>query len=190
MPDEISHIIWAYLVLKHPSIKENPDFKTTRGKLAMYFFSILPDFGNLLMLLMLFWVTWSLGMPLSMGPGGMHNPDMEALVMGPVRNIYYAFHSFVTYALLIVVSYVVLRRIYWPLVLGTGLHLFLDLLTHAGVYAIEPLTPLTSMKVNGFLQWGSWEFYFLEAAAFLAYTLWLFRRAHRKPEQQGKQHAI
>jgi len=185
MPDEISHLLWTYLALKHPSVKNKPDFKTARGKLAMYFFSMLPDLGNLIMLLILMTVLESQGLPLVMGPDAVHNPQVQALVMGPLRNIYYVFHSFISYFVLVALSYFIMRRIYWPLALGMGMHLTLDLLTHADLYAIEPLYPLIDVKVNGFLQWGSWTFYLIEAAIFLVYTIWLFRRTHRTAEPKS-----
>jgi hypothetical protein len=53
MPDEISHLVWTYLLLKHPKLREKLRIKTRKETIITYLSSILPDLGNLLMAVLL-----------------------------------------------------------------------------------------------------------------------------------------
>jgi hypothetical protein len=93
-----------------------------------------------------------------------------------LRNIYYIHHSYVTFTILLALSYLLLKRIYWPLVVGMGLGITLDIPTHRDLTALKPFYPLLDLKVNGVVHWGSWAFYITEAVLIAAYTIWLYRR--------------
>jgi len=179
MPDEISHLIWAYLMLKHPKISSHPSFQKKRDILATYFFAILPDLGNLLMLILLLGFMRYNNIQSSIGPGAMENPTVQDAFTS-VRVIYYIFHSYVTMAVLLLIAYVLLRRLYLPLLLGMGLHLTLDVFTHRDATALKPLYPLSDATINGIVHWGSWTFYIAEIALMLVYTLWLYRATRKR----------
>lgn len=176
MPDEVSHLVLTYLALKHPRLKKLRDFQSAKGVLATYLFAVLPDLGNLAMILILLGIMVSNNLPIAMGHGALEYPQVREAHDGVVGSIYYIFHSYVTYALLILVFYLVLRRIYWPLAFGMGLHLTIDMLTHREPFALKPLYPVIDTAINGVFHWGSWKFYILETLFVLIYTIWLFKK--------------
>ncbi|VVB51871.1 Uncharacterised protein [uncultured archaeon] len=180
MPDEISHLLWTYLLLKHPRIRSMKDFATRRGRIAFYFFTFLPDLGNLTLILTAAWIMTSNGLPFMPGPSAQMYPQVRAVFDGPLKNVYYIHHSYVTLAALTLIFYVVLKRVYWPLVFGMGLHITMDIFTHKDATALKPFFPLWDVKTSGVMHWGSFEFYVIEIALMVAYTVWLFRKTHQK----------
>ena len=189
MPDEISHILWTYLLLAHPRIEGIRDMRGWRGKAATYFFAILPDLWNLGMILGLVWIMQSNSLPLVMGPAAMQYPQVREAFSGTFRNIYYVFHSYVTYAILLAFFYFILRRIYWPLALGMLLHITIDIPTHKDYTALEPFYPLSTLRINGLVHWGSWEFYITELLLVIVYTIWLYRtkrQASSRARESGR----
>jgi hypothetical protein len=72
MPDEVSHILWTYLVLKHPKVREK--IHSSRDVTATYFFTILPDLGNLVLIVVALWVMVSNNLPVVMGPAARNYP--------------------------------------------------------------------------------------------------------------------
>jgi len=188
MPDEISHILWTYLILKHPRLSNRKEFKGRKNAAATYFFSVFPDIGNLILIFLALWVISSNGLPMVFGhhAEGMY-PEVYDVFMGSGKNIYYAFHSYVTMGLLLGLFYLIMRKIYLP-VLFTGFHITLDILTHAEGNALKPFYPIFDFKINGLLNWGSWEFYVIEITLLIIYTVWLVRnwRKEKEKEKEGE----
>lgn len=180
MPDEVSHLLWTYLALKHPRLKEFKDFQSRRGVAAAYFFTLLPDLANLTLILVFLWVMVSNNLPLVAGPEALNYPQVQEVFNSPIRSIYFTSHSYVTLAVLLLVFYIPLGRFYWPLFLGMGFAITLDIFTHKDLTALKPFYPLSDFKVNGIIHWGDWRFYTAEAIFFAAYTLWLFRKQTQK----------
>ncbi|MDD5111872.1 MAG: hypothetical protein PHG85_04960, partial [Candidatus Altiarchaeota archaeon] len=153
MPDEISHLIWAYLLLKHPSVRAHPDFRRRRDIIATYLFAMLPDLGNLLMALIMLSFMQSNNIPAVAGPEAFMQYPIVQDAFNQIHVIYYVFHSYVTLGVLLAIAYVALRRVYWPLLLGLGLHLTLDVFTHRDMTALKPLYPLFDTTVSGIVHW-------------------------------------
>lgn len=179
MPDEVSHLLWTYLLLKHPRIKNMRDFQTLKGVILTYVFGVLPDVGNLLMMLLLMNFMTSNNIPSTMGPEAINNPQVHEFFYSSLKPIYYLFHSYVSLTALLLLFYLILGRIYLPLLLGMGTHITLDLFTHTQATSLQPLYPLSDLTVNGLLHWGSWTFYITELLAVAAYTLWLHKNKTR-----------
>lgn len=176
MADEISHILWTYLALKHPRLKNKKEFLGRRNTAATYFFTGFPDIGNLILIFLAFWAMYSNGLPIVFG----HHaetiyPEVYDVFMGTGKNIYYIFHSYVTMGVLLGLFYIVSRKIYLPMLLGTGLAITLDVLTHGEGNALKPFYPVFDFKINGLLHWGTWEFYIIEIIIFIVYIVWLMK---------------
>ena len=182
MPDEISHLLWTYLLLKHPRIQTIKELQSKKNIIATYFFTILPDLSNLALIIAGIWVMIANGIPLVPGPSSVAYPEVREVFNGPLRNVYYVFHSYVTYALLLLIAYILLRRIYWPLLIGMGLGITLDIPTHKDMTALKPFYPLLDTKINGIVHWGSWEFYIAEILLIAAYTFWLYKKNRQNQE--------
>ena len=176
MPDEISHLLWIYLLLKHPRIKNMRDFQSIKGILATYVFGVLPDIGNLIMIFILMNFMTSNNINSSWGPEAINNRQVHDFFYSSLKPIYYIFHSYITLGALLIILYLILRRIYLPLFLGMGLHLTLDLFTHTDATALKPLYPLSNLMIKGLFHWGSWTFYIIEVIAVIIYTVWLYKK--------------
>lgn len=175
MPDEISHILWTYLLIQHPRVKAMRDLQSARGVISTYVFGVLPDVGNLIMMLLLVnYMAYNNIAPV-VGPAALNNPEVRDFFYNSVKPVYYTFHSYITLAVIILLAYLASGRVYTPALLGMGSHLTLDILTHADETSLKPFYPISDLTVNGLLHWGGWTFYLIEITAMLAYTLWLHK---------------
>ncbi len=98
-----------------------------------------------------------------------------------VWGLYGGTHSAVIFALAFAAVWLVLRRP-WFEMLGWALHICMDVPTHAGIFAIQVLWPLSHAHVNGL----RWETPWLLSANYIALAatyaaLWRTHRSHAGP---------
>lgn len=137
--DVFSHGLWPYLM----TVK-----KPWRVWAALW--GVFPDVGTIPQIVYLMVVS-----PI----GSWRGIDFETLWIPDAWMLSYRItHSFVTLFLVVGLYGLFRRRVAWPLFIGWGTHLFLDLFTHAGVYANEPLFPLSRFTVSGVFWSNPWIF--------------------------------
>jgi LexA-binding, inner membrane-associated putative hydrolase len=126
--DFLSHILWANLL-----------FRKREWRWQGIAFAILPDFPIVLVMPL-----YILG----------YNVD----AMRQLWSIDFATHSLLVIGILFVIASLYLRRYYYPLLFGSTLHVFMDLITHKGSHAGYPpgtaiFYPFTEFRIDGIINY-------------------------------------
>jgi hypothetical protein len=109
-------------------------------------------------------------------------PDPEsAKRLQWVWQVYHCSHSLVTFVVVFGVVWLIAGRPVLEM-LGWLLHIFLDIATHQGIFAIHFLWPLSSHSVSA-LRWESLTFFAVNYGALLLVYVWLWVR-HRRTRPQ------
>ena len=89
-----------------------------------------------------------------------------------VWQLYHCSHSLVVFGGVFALVWVVLRRPVWEM-LGWGLHILMDILTHQGIFAVHFLWPLSSYAVSA-LRWEDRWFLAVSYAILMAVLAWMW----------------
>ena len=115
--------------------------------------------------------------------GASHSllPDGTGPRFDWVWTVYNASHSAVLFAVAFGAAWLLLRRPVWEM-LGWALHIQIDIFTHAGIFAIQFLWPISAIHVDGW----RWEAGWLLVANYTALALvwlmlWMRRRREPRP---------
>ncbi len=95
-------------------------------------------------------------------------------------------HSFVTLGVMLLLYYAWKRRWAWPLLIGWASHILLDMFTHVGVYANQPLYPLSSLTIYGRNWSDPWIFFSNWVALALVFGFFGYRWVKRRRETLAK----
>ena len=159
--DFLSHILWANLL-----------FRKKEWRWQGVAFAILPDFPILLIMPL-----YILG----------YNVDAMRLLW----SIDFATHSLLVIGVLFALTSLYLKRYYYPLLFGSTLHVFMDLITHKGGHAGYPpgtalFYPLTKFRINGIINYEKdlW-FLALNFGALILIYLYIYLGAKSKRKGVG-----
>lgn len=126
--DFLSHVLWANLLFKNKS-----------WRWQGVTFAIIPDFPIALV------------MPL-------YILGYDVNSMRGLWSIDFATHSLLVIGILFAFVSLYLKRYYYPLVAGSGLHILMDLITHKGGHAGYPagtalFYPLSEFRIDGIINY-------------------------------------
>ncbi len=129
--DFFSHGLWAYLI-----------FRKYEWKYLGLLFAILPD--------LLF------GIPALIYFAFRKSPPYHAFISETslIYKLYYLFHSPLTMFFCFFISSLFIGRFFYPLLLGWGMHVVIDFLTHQSIAPPRPFYPISSLEVKGLISWG------------------------------------
>ncbi|MGJ5820851.1 hypothetical protein [Paludibaculum fermentans] len=143
------------------------------------FFGVFPDLASFTVpaVLRIWWRLTGATTTLLPQPGG---PRLDW-----VFGLYNCVHSLLIFVLVFVAAWIIARRPVWEL-LGWLLHIAVDIVTHRGWFAIQPLWPVSSVHLDGI----PWETPWLLAAtyAFLVAIFFALWRTRPQPFHQGTAH--
>lgn len=94
--------------------------------------------------------------------------------------LYNATHSFVVFALVLALVWIVSRRIIWVLA-AWGLHILIDIPTHSlALFPTPFLWPISDFRFDG-IGWDNPVIFIIDGSFLIvAYSLWLYPRLRRK----------
>jgi membrane-bound metal-dependent hydrolase YbcI (DUF457 family) len=156
--DFLAHIIWSILIF---------------GKLVPFtelmqvgFFSVLPDMIWGIPAFSYFIYRYLRGDKIIRDKRGIPRSSKN------FEKIYNFSHSFSVMALMFGILSLIFSRLYFPLLLGWGLHLLIDILIHKdSVFRQRPLYPLSNRTVRGYVWHGEAKFVILNWALIIIIAL-------------------
>lgn len=106
-------------------------------------------------------------------PDWSHGPPLPEAIPFFVHVLYNLTHSFVVFALIFSLVWIIRQKPYW-LMLGWPLHILIDIPTHSSRFFPTPfLWPLSDYQVNGH-PWSSPEIFIPNVILLLSLYLWYF----------------
>lgn len=97
------------------------------------------------------------------------------LVPAYIQTLYHYTHSFIIFAIVFGLVWLIRRRPFWELG-GWGLHILIDIPTHSSRFFPTPfLWPISDFTVNG-ISWGNPWFMAVNYSALLLVWIWIWRK--------------
>lgn len=108
------------------------------------------------------------------------NGPLNSDIPSYVHTLYNYTHSFIIFAVVFLIVWLLLKRPFIPL-LSWGFHILLDIFTHSTSFFATPfLWPLSDFKIDG-TPWSHPLIFFPNwILIFIAYTIWLIRKKKQK----------
>lgn len=96
---------------------------------------------------------------------------------------YRILHTFLMPLAISAIYWLIKKRWPWPLFIGWNLHILLDMFTHVGVYANEPLFPLSRFAISG-MNWASAWIFIPNWIALIGIYLFFYFNHQKKQKQE------
>jgi hypothetical protein len=179
--DVLAHGLWTNLMYKALPVTRNNRRITLWG----VFFGVLPDFISFTPIFVLFFYQLLSGR--IEAPNG--RPDIDTFPLaGFTSQMYDYTHSLIIFLVVTGIVWLIRKQFPWAL-LGWGLHVGLDIISHSREFYPTPfLFPVSDLNVNG-IPWAHPVFMAINYGLLLILYLWLIPRVrniflrNKKPPQ-------